>query len=232
MAVTTIPTATTTSSDTDRSSPPAPRDTRTRLVLAAAELVHAESYHSVGVKAICERAQVRRGSFYHFFESKQALMLEALEIAWQEFDDDVLASCRDETLTPRRRIEAVVGSIHARQVRDQERTGHVLGCTFGNLAAEATTLDDVIRLRLVQVFDDWTEALEAPLAEAQLAGDIDQCLTPRAAASEVLAALQGVIVLAKTRNDPEIIAVGGPAITARLWGCSHEDRGKPRRTSP
>jgi len=48
-------------------------DTYDRILLAARELIHARSYAEVGVAAICDQAQVKKGSFYHFFPSKQAL---------------------------------------------------------------------------------------------------------------------------------------------------------------
>jgi TetR/AcrR family transcriptional repressor of nem operon len=194
------------------------QSTRSRLVAAAAELVHAESYHAVGVKSICDRARVRRGSFYHFFDSKQALVLEAVEKIWEEFSTEVLEVCRDGTLDPRTRLEAMIDLIHLRHQRDRDRTGSVLGCCFGNLTAEATTLDEAIRQRLVRVFDDWAAALEGPLTDAQDLGHIDQGATPQAIALEMISELQGLILMAKARNDPAVIKSGGHNMIARLWG--------------
>jgi TetR/AcrR family transcriptional repressor of nem operon len=198
--------------------------TRSRLVAAAAELVHAESYHAVGVKAICDRARVRRGSFYHFFDSKQALVLEAVEKIWEEFSREVLEVCRDRTLGPQARLEAMVDRIHRRHLRDRDRTGSVLGCCFGNLTAEATTLDEAIRQRLVRVFDDWAAALEAPLTDAQQLGEIDREATPRAIALEMISELQGLILMAKARNEPAVISSGGRNMIARLWGAGPHTR--------
>ena len=199
-------------------------DTRSRLVRAAATLVHSESYHTVGVKAICDVAGVQRGSFYHFFDSKEALMLEALEIMWQRLEREVLEPSSDRALSPRRRVESMLEAVHAVHERDRRDTGRVLGCTFGNLAAESTSLDEAIRHRLVRVFDDWATLVEEPLSEAQGLGEIDDCVSPRDIAHEVVASLQGLALVARVRNDPAIVAVGGRAITARLWGCDHGDR--------
>ena len=54
-------------------------DTRQRLLDAAGELIHASSYREVGVQQICDRAGVRKGSFYHFFPSKRDLALASLD---------------------------------------------------------------------------------------------------------------------------------------------------------
>jgi TetR/AcrR family transcriptional repressor of nem operon len=183
-------------------------------------LVHAESYHSVGVKAICDRARVRRGSFYHYFESKEALMLATLDELWEIFEKG-FEPCGDTTLPPRRRLEAAVDYLHDIHQHDWRLTGLVLGCPFGNLVAETTTLDEAIRHRLVKIFDDWTTILEGPLASAAAAGEIELCDTPRAAAAEMLAGLEGLTLSAKVRNDPGVISIGGRALIDRLWGCEH-----------
>jgi len=198
-------------------------DSRSRLVAAAAELVHAESYHSVGVKAICDRARVRRGSFYHFFESKQALVLQAIDQIWDGFATEVLEVCQDRSLGPRERIEAMIERIADRHIRDRDRTGSVLGCSFGNLTAESSALDGTIRGRLVEAFDAWATAVAAPLAEAQAAGEIPATPPAWSVALDLVSELQGFILMAKARNDPSVIGAGGRTIVARLWGDPLEE---------
>jgi TetR/AcrR family transcriptional repressor of nem operon len=45
-------------------------DAKERLIEAMIELIWTGSYGSTSVDQICERAGVKKGSFYHFFESK------------------------------------------------------------------------------------------------------------------------------------------------------------------
>ena len=54
-------------------------DTKQRILASARELIYSRSYSDVGVAAICTHAGVKKGSFYHFFASKQELTLEALD---------------------------------------------------------------------------------------------------------------------------------------------------------
>jgi TetR/AcrR family transcriptional regulator, transcriptional repressor for nem operon len=51
---------------------------------AIIDLMWAQSYGSVTVDAICERAGVKKGSFYYFFKSKTELTLDALEHLWTQ----------------------------------------------------------------------------------------------------------------------------------------------------
>jgi TetR/AcrR family transcriptional repressor of nem operon len=55
-----------------------------RLIEAMIELIWTGSYGSTSVDQICERAGVKKGSFYHFFESKTALAVTSIEHGWTE----------------------------------------------------------------------------------------------------------------------------------------------------
>ncbi|HEX6836727.1 MAG TPA: helix-turn-helix domain-containing protein, partial [Polyangia bacterium] len=56
---------------------------RARLVQAAIDLIWTDSYGAVSVDAICEQARVKKGSFYHFFKSKDELVIAALDTHWE-----------------------------------------------------------------------------------------------------------------------------------------------------
>jgi len=57
-------------------------DARERLIQATIELIWVEGYGAVTVDSICERANVKKGSFYHFFAAKEDLVLAALDAHW------------------------------------------------------------------------------------------------------------------------------------------------------
>ena len=71
----------------DTNSSQHPRD---RLIAAAMAMFHAHGYHSVGVQTLCEQAEVAKGSFYHFFESKEELTIAAVQEAWDRFKATVI----------------------------------------------------------------------------------------------------------------------------------------------
>ena len=55
-----------------------------RLMTAALDLMWEESYGAVSIDDICQRANVKKGSFYYFFDSKSELAVAALERSSQE----------------------------------------------------------------------------------------------------------------------------------------------------
>ena len=59
-------------------------DARDRLLQVAFDLIWQQSYGSVSVDTICDRAGVKKGSFYYFFPSKSDLAIAAYEEHWQQ----------------------------------------------------------------------------------------------------------------------------------------------------
>src|SRR5476651_2388113 len=59
-------------------------DSRQRLMDAAHELIWGYSYGAVTIEAICDRAKVKKGSFYYFFDSKSDLAVAAINAWWDE----------------------------------------------------------------------------------------------------------------------------------------------------
>ncbi len=56
-------------------------ETRERLLQTAFQLFHEQGYHATGVATILREAGVNAGSMYHFFSSKDDLLLKVLEFA-------------------------------------------------------------------------------------------------------------------------------------------------------
>jgi len=59
-------------------------DNRSKLMDAVLELIWTGSYGSTTIDQICEKADVRKGSFYYYFDSKADLAVEAIESQWQK----------------------------------------------------------------------------------------------------------------------------------------------------
>jgi TetR/AcrR family transcriptional repressor of nem operon len=75
-------------------------DTRQRLIDSARDLIYARSYSDVGVQEICDRAGVRKGSFYHFFPSKRDLTLAVLDQFQAFFRQEILGRAFTGDLPP------------------------------------------------------------------------------------------------------------------------------------
>ena len=112
---------------------------RDRLLDAACELLKSRAYSSIGVAEICTRADVRKGSFYHFFESKQALTLAVVESHWAAQRADWTGMLTAPGVTPTARLERLFSSMAEVQRAAQAEFGAVSGCLLANLALELST---------------------------------------------------------------------------------------------
>jgi TetR/AcrR family transcriptional repressor of nem operon len=186
-------------------------DTKTRILGSARELFHDRSYADVGVKEICDSANVKKGSFYHFFPSKRDLALAVIDDMADDWAHGFVAEAFDQQLPPMERLEYIIDAAYFWQKASKDIQGHMRGCLFGNLALEISTHDDVLRAKLNAVFNITRDRFRETIDEAMSIGIIEP-LDTEATADAMLSYLEGIILLAKTRNDPEVIRLLGPAI--------------------
>lgn len=195
-------------------------DTRSRILATAREMFHSRSYADVGIQEICEGAKVQKGSFYHFFPSKRDLALAVIDDMAVEWAHGFVAEAFDQNLPPVERLDYMIDAAYYWQKSASDVEGRMPGCLFGNLALEMSTRDDVMRARLNAVFDKARDKFRITLDEAVQTGAL-AAMDTEATATAMLAYLEGVILLAKTRNDPEVILILGPAIKTLRIELSH-----------
>lgn len=172
-------------------------DTRRRLVESARELFWLKGYRSASVAEILSTAGANSGSLYHYFPTKQDLLVEVLatyrdgigpmllEPAWEGVDDPVE---RIFALLDRYR-DLLVG------------TDCFYGCPIGSLALELHEPDPPVREKLVENFDAWTAAVEGCLREAE--ADLPPGIEPSALAAFVLTTMEGGVMQARTHRSLE-----------------------------
>ncbi len=195
-------------------------DTRSRILATAREMFHSRSYADVGIQEICVGARVQKGSFYHFFPSKQDLAMAVIDDMADDWAHGFVAEAFDQNLPPLERLDYMIDAAYYWQKAAADIEGRMPGCLFGNLALEMSTRDEVMRAKLNAVFDKARDKFRATLDEAVQSGALAEMNT-EATGSAMLAYLEGIILLAKTRNDPDVILLLGPAIKTLRIESSH-----------
>lgn len=187
------------------------QDTRQRILESARDLIYARSYAEVGVAAICEAAGVKKGSFYHFFPSKRELTLTVIDEFLIDFKQRIYAEAFDPFLAPMSRFRKLTELVYRFQKEIATTTGHTLGCPFGNIALEMSSQDEVLRRKIEGIFSQLEGLFRKTLSAAVVQGVIDE-IDVDATARAMIAYLEGVMLMAKTRNDPEVIRTLMPAM--------------------
>ncbi|WP_327287221.1 TetR/AcrR family transcriptional regulator [Streptomyces sp. NBC_01198] len=178
---------------------------RENILGAARSLMEQRGYSALGTAEICKAAGVPKGSFYYFFESKEALGLAVLDEHWALQGREwtrILHSDAD----PLQRLRRLFEETEAEQRAGQQSCGTVSGCVFGNLTLELSNQTEAVRGRLQQIFDAQVDLLAEVIAEAGQRGEV-AVADPRDAARAVVAQLEGQVLFAKLYNDSSQLTV-------------------------
>mgnify|MGYP005815962885 CR=1 FL=1 len=177
------------------------KGTKERLIDTVIELIWRNSYGSVSVDEICKTANVKKGSFYHFFSSKAELAVAALEQYYTESKplfEDIFSASR----TPLERFDRLVEVILVRQKDIAEKYGHVCGCPFASLGSEMAGQEELIREKIQNTIGKYkTKYYEKTLREMVDDGIIDADTDIHLKAQEVYSYLLGQVMLARIQND-------------------------------
>ena len=170
-------------------------DTRTRIVQSAMELFWEKGYGSTSIADILGRAEVNSGSLYHFFPGKQDLLVAVLESYRDGIGGMLLDPAWEGVDDPLERVFALLAKYRELIVM----TDCLYGCPIGSLALELHEPDPVVRERLVENFNAWTEAIGACLEQA---GErLPHGTNPQTLAEFVLTVMEGGVMQSRTHRD-------------------------------
>ncbi|HSE93855.1 MAG TPA: TetR family transcriptional regulator C-terminal domain-containing protein [Methylomirabilota bacterium] len=168
------------------------------VIAAAKHLMLIKGYHATSLDEVLTESGVGKGSFYHFFRSKEDLGHAILDQIIASFIAKTLDPCFSD---PDGRPLAQIRCFLDRVVETQRAGNCVGGCPLGNLASELSDVHEGFRARLVDVFSAWRARLTEALREAQRRGDVGSECRPDAVAHFLVASLEGAILMAKVSKD-------------------------------
>lgn len=179
-------------------------DAKVRLMEAVRELIWTGSYGSTTIDSICEKAGVRKGSFYYFYESKADLAMDALNEEWERRRSE-LDSIFSPTTPPLERLSKYLEYGYSMQEQIRSKCGCVLGCPLLSLGAEVSTQEHGLQKRIQDILDQKRKYLETAIRDAHAAGLVH---APDAASKARLlfSYYQGLLAQARIQNDMRILA--------------------------
>jgi TetR/AcrR family transcriptional repressor of nem operon len=146
-------------------------DTKEKLLEAAIQLVWEEGMGSASVDDICEKAGVRKGSFYHFFKSKGDLIIAALEDHFEsarvEFDRIFSPS-----VSAVERLRGFFDFMLRRQELKRQQVGRVLGCPYMSVGVSCSSEEQIIREHVEKIFAIYRKYFETALRDGKADGTI------------------------------------------------------------
>lgn len=178
-------------------------ETKYRIMETALELIWHSSYDSVGVGEICKQAKINKGSFYHFFPSKESLAVAALEEHWQRIQpklDQIFSPQKD----PIQRLMDYCDHSIRMQKEKQEQFGFVCGCPYTTLGAEQCSQSEIIREASAKHLDRIKKYFVSAVKDAAQEGIIQVSNVPKKA-QELFTFNLGAFTMARIYNDLKMV---------------------------
>lgn len=173
-------------------------ETRERLFVAASRLMIEKGYPATSIDEICTAAGVTKGSFFHYFTSKDHLGRELLQ---RSLDDRVaeherLAVEPDPLQRLYRLIDQMIRRVDEREVE---------GCLLGVFAQELSRTHPEIGRLCAGAFNTWIDGLTRDLEEAKARYAPHAAVAPRSLAEHLVAVVEGAFILARAHGEGRVL---------------------------
>ncbi|GBO84676.1 MULTISPECIES: TetR/AcrR family transcriptional regulator [Marinobacter] len=174
-------------------------DTRTHIIHTGADLIGHKGFGATGINAVLTAAGVPKGSFYHYFSSKNDFGLAVIDTFAEEYDAKLDRILNDTSRSCVDRLRAYFDT----GFETMTSCEYTRGCLIGNLGQELAGQNEAFRQRLDSVFASWERRFEHCIRAAQQAGDISADIDAADAASFLLSGWEGAILRSKVLKSTE-----------------------------
>jgi TetR/AcrR family transcriptional repressor of nem operon len=145
-------------------------DTRERLLAAGAELFGKKGFNGCGLNEVLQLAGVPKGSFYHYFGSKEDFGVALIERARDAHLAEMRPLLGDRRIGPKQRLRTMFERARA----ECADTGPTVECLIPKLALETGNLSETVHAAVKCAYQQWSAMLAQVIREGQNSGEIDK----------------------------------------------------------
>ena len=175
--------------------------TKEKLLEAAQRLMLAKGFPATTIDGICDAAELTKGSFFHYFESKEDLGKAVLErfcaTQFQRVGNGSFRKKRDP-------LQRVYGYVDRYIELTKQATLHD-GCLLGTFAQELSDTYPSVRTLCAMQFAQWEEGLNRELDTAKVQYAPKASFDTQSLAEHFIAVFEGAWILAKTKRDLNVL---------------------------
>lgn len=156
-----------------------------------------KSYHAVGLKEILDEAGVPKGSFYHYFRSKEEFAVSIIEYSTEVSLKGMREVLLDRSRSPLGRIRCYFESC----LDHHRECGVRRECLMAKLGLETSLLSETMRAAVKCGFDQVNALLAQVIREAQAAGEVAASEDPERLAGFLSGAWEGAMIRMQVDRD-------------------------------
>ncbi len=177
-------------------------DKRELILAKGAEVMTRRGYHGAGVQEIVQAAGVPKGSFYHYFASKEDFALQALQQVYAPRLQRYAEALSNPALTPRARILGYYAELVEHFARQEKREYH---CFIGSLSFEMAELSPLLGAQVDAILQRSADTLQHCLHQAQAVGELAADEDCANLASFIASAWQGALTRLKVSSNTQVL---------------------------
>lgn len=167
---------------------------REQLLSAAQELMLAKGFTATSVDEICQAADLSKGTFFHYFSSKEDLGTQLLDYYIDGWMKTIFTASFEKEKDPLKRVYNCIDFFFRRSMD----TRFPASCLLGNLAQELSHTHSAVRSRCCEHFLKWSTALEEELKAAKKKYRPKSKINTRSLADHFIVVFEGAVLFAKT----------------------------------
>ena len=174
--------------------------TKEKILDAAQQLMLAKGFPATTVDEICEAAGFTKGSFFHYFESKEHLGKEVLDRFYVFLQQTIDQGPFRKKSDPLQRVYGYVDRFIELYTNPEQPSG----CLLGHFTQELSDTHPEIRSLCAQYFAEWAALLKHDLDEAKAKYAPRASFDTQSVAEYFLAVMQGSRILATAKQDVKV----------------------------
>jgi TetR/AcrR family transcriptional repressor of lmrAB and yxaGH operons len=176
---------------------PKQKITRDELVARAATVFRKKGYYNTTMNDIGTICGLLKGSIYHYFQSKEELMLEVLKASYKEAGNNIFPLAHNKSIPHHKRLAMMLDIPEEGLFGNGTEDG---GCLFGRIGLEIGSLIPEFSEIIKNHFNSYMEAFETIFLES-VSGERAKEL-----AKQAVVEMQGAVLLSVIYSDSNFFA--------------------------
>jgi TetR/AcrR family transcriptional regulator, transcriptional repressor for nem operon len=176
-------------------------------------LFNKKGYNGIGIKEVLDEAQIPKGSFYHYFKSKEDFGLQVVK----RYSDSTLTFLRshleDNSKSPKERLIQFFDAMQEIYMKKECKEG----CLLGNSATELADVNTSFSSLLQNEFVAYENIFECNIQQAQERGEISSDKSAKKIGAFILNSFEGALLRMKVDKSIEPIAILSEFIETEIF---------------
>ena len=168
---------------------PVQKVTREQIVETSTLVFQEKGYHKTSMGDLAEASGLLKGSLYHYFKSKEDLMIEVLDKFYNTFKKRAIEIIENDNLKSSQKLNKLIN------LSEEEYANNEHGSLMGNIVLECMNVVPEFVERIKQFFKEWIEMTSSVLQEWYKKDAAVKI------AKDAIASIEGAVMMMTIFND-------------------------------